>query len=133
MSSLIAHDLSWKHHIIKVTSKISKLRGIMVRVRHYLPIRTLQTVYNAMVYPYLCYCNVVWASIYPCRLDALYKVQKKIIRIIPFSKYQQVTRQLFISLQLLNIYELNSYQIGLYSCIHTPREACLVLSQTISH
>ena len=50
---IIDDDLSWKHHIIKVTSKISKLCGIMVRARHNLPIRTLRTVYNALVYPYL--------------------------------------------------------------------------------
>ena len=68
---IIDDDLSWKHHIIKVTSKISKLCGIMVRARHYLHIRTLRTVYNAMVYPYLSYCNVVWASTYPFRLDAI--------------------------------------------------------------
>ena len=61
---IIDDDLSWKHHIIKATSKISKLCGIMVRARHYLPIRTLRTVYNAMVYPYLSYCNVEWASTY---------------------------------------------------------------------
>ena len=85
-----------------------------IRARHYLPIRTLRTVDNAMVYSYLSYCNVVWASTYPSRLDALYKVQKKIIRIITFSKYQQESRKLFISLQLLNIHELNYYQIGLF-------------------
>ena len=118
---IIDDDLSWKHHIIKVTSKISKLCGIMVRARHYLPIRTLRTVYNAMVYQYLSYCNVVWASTYPSRLDALYKVQKKILRIITFSKYQQESRQLFVSLQLLNIYELNSYQIGLFMYSYTKR------------
>lgn len=56
---IIDDDLSWKHHIIKVTSKISKLCGIMVRARHYLPIRTLRTVYNAMVYPYLSYGQVL--------------------------------------------------------------------------
>ena len=38
---IIDDDLSWRHHIIKVTSKISKLCGIMPRARHYLPIRTL--------------------------------------------------------------------------------------------
>ena len=81
---IIDDDLSWKHHIIKVTSKISKLCGIMVRARQYLPIRTLRTVYDAMVYPYLSYCNVVWASTYPSRLDSLYKVQKKILRITTF-------------------------------------------------
>ena len=72
-----------------------------------------------MVYPYLSYGNVVWASTYHSRLDALYKVQKKILRIITFSKYQQESRQLFISLQLLNIYELKSYQIGLFMYSYT--------------
>ena len=73
---IIDDDLSWRHHIIKVTSKISKLCEIMARARH-LPIRTLRTVYNAMVYSYLSCCDVVWASTYLSRLDALYKVQKK--------------------------------------------------------
>ena len=48
---IIDDNLSWKHHIIKVTSKISKLCGIMVRARQYLPIRTLRTVNNAIVHP----------------------------------------------------------------------------------
>ena len=55
----IDQDLSWKHHIKEVTSKISKLSGIMIRVRHYLPLKTLQTIYNALGYPYLTYCNIV--------------------------------------------------------------------------
>ena len=46
-------------------------------------------------------------------------MQKKILRIIPFSKYQQESRQLFVSLQLLNIYDLNSCQIGLFMCSYT--------------
>ena len=116
---IIDDDLSWRHHIIKVTSKISKLCGIMARARHYLPIRTLRTVYNAMVYSYLSCSDVVWASTYLSRLDALYKVQKKIIRTISFSKYEQESRKLFISLQLLNIHELNYYQIGLFMYSYT--------------
>ena len=59
--------------------KYANYAVIMVRARHYLPIRTLRTVYNAMVYP----------STYSSRLDDLYKVQKKILRIVTFSKYQQ--------------------------------------------
>ena len=61
-------------------------------------------------------------STHPSRLDALvYKVQKKILLawIITFSKYQQESRQLFISLQLFNIYELNSYQTDYFSLNNT--------------
>ena len=105
----IDQDLSWKHHIKEVTSKISKLSGIMIRVRHYLPLKTLQTIYNALVYPYLTYCNVVWASTYSSRLESIHKTQKKIVRIITFSKYLQETRPILLSLGLLTISELNSY------------------------
>ena len=110
----IDQDLSWKHHIKEVTSKISKLSGIMIRVRHYLPLKTFQTIYNALVYPYLTYCNHVWASTYPYRLESTHKIQKKIVRIIAFSKYLPETRPIFLSLGLLTIYELNSYLLALF-------------------
>jgi len=51
----IDQDLSWKHHIKKVSSKIAKLSGIMIRTRHYLPLKILQTIYFALVYSHLTY------------------------------------------------------------------------------
>ena len=41
----IDEELSWKHHIDQVVSKISKMTGIMAKVRHYLSLKTLQTIY----------------------------------------------------------------------------------------
>ena len=110
----IDQDLSLKHHIKEVTSKTSKLSGIMIRARRHLPLKTLQMIYNALVYPYLTYCNVVWANTYPSRLEGIHKVQKKIVRIITFSKYLQETRPIFLSLGLLTIYELNTYLLALF-------------------
>ena len=51
----IDQDLSWKHHIKQVSSKIAKLSGIMIRTRHYLPLKILQTIYFALVYSHLTY------------------------------------------------------------------------------
>ena len=47
-------------------------------------------------------------------------IQKKIVRIITFSKYREGTRPIFTSLKLLNIYELNLYFTALfmYSYFH---------------
>ena len=45
--------LSWKHHIKKVSFKIAKLSGIMIRARHYFSLKILQTIYYALHYPYL--------------------------------------------------------------------------------
>jgi len=110
----IDQDLSWKHHMKELTSKISKLSGIMIRESYYLPLKTLQTIYNALVYPFLTYCNVAWASTYSFRLEGIHKVQKKIVRITTLSKYLQETRSIFLALGLLTIYELNSYLLALF-------------------
>ena len=89
--------------IKKVSSKIAKLSGIMLRARHYLPLKILQTIYYALVYPYLTYCNIIWTSTYPTVLEVIYRIQRKIVRIATFSKFTQDTRPIFLSLNLLTI------------------------------
>ena len=87
----------------------------MAKVRHYLSLKTLQTIYYTMVYPYLTYCNIIWTSTYPTRLKPLFMIQKKkIVRIMIFAKYNKESRPLFLQLKLLNIYELNMYFTALF-------------------
>ena len=110
----IDQDLLWKHHIKQVSSKIANLSGIMIRARHYLPLKILQTIYYALVYSHLTFCNIAWASSYPTRPEGIYKIQRKIVRIATFLKYTQDTRPIFLSLNLPTIYELNSYLLALF-------------------
>lgn len=63
---------------------------------------------------YLIYCNTIWTNIYPTRLRPIYLIQKKKVRIMTFSKYKEEKRPLFISLKVLNIYELNMYFTALF-------------------
>ena len=44
----------------------------------------------------------------------LNKIQRKIVRIATFSKYTQDARPIFLSLNFLTIYELNSYLLALF-------------------
>ena len=97
-----------------MTNKISKMSGVLAKARHYLSLKTLQTLYNTMVYPYLSYCNIIWTSTYSTSLKSLFIIQKKIVRIITFSKYRYESKPLFLSLNILNIYELNTYLIALF-------------------
>ena len=41
-------------------------------------------------------------------------LQKKIVRIMTFAKYKEKSRPLFLSLKILNIYELNIYLMALF-------------------
>ena len=87
----------------------------MAKVRHYLSLKTLQTIYGIPVLdPYLTYCNIIWTSTYPTRLKPLFRVQKKIVRIMTFAKYNKESRPLFLQLKLLNIYQLNTYFTALF-------------------
>ena len=60
---IINQNLSWKSHIGCITSKIAKSAGIIYKSKFYLPKQSLLSLYYALVYPYLHYCNLVWASI----------------------------------------------------------------------
>ena len=73
----IDQDHTWKCHKKKVATKISKLTGIMAKARHHLPLKTLQTLYSDMVYLYLNYCSIVWASIILQDFRAYYTSSKR--------------------------------------------------------
>ena len=74
----IDDELSWKKHINQISTKISKMTGIMAKVIPVLSILTLKTVYNTVVHPYLTYCSIIWRSTYPTRLKSIFTMQKKI-------------------------------------------------------
>ena len=59
---ILDKELTWKQHIKLVETKISKMSGILVRARRYISISTLKTIYNALIHPYLTYCNTLWVS-----------------------------------------------------------------------
>ena len=84
----IDEELTWKYHINHVTMKVAKMTGIIAKARHFLPLKTLLTLYT-MIYPYLTHCNIVWASTYPTRLKPILRTQKKLIRIITFANYTE--------------------------------------------
>ena len=50
-------ELTWKQHIKLVETKISKILGILVRVRRYISLTTLKTIYNALIYPHMTFNN----------------------------------------------------------------------------
>ena len=54
------NKLSWKIHINILTRKFSKVCGAMYKLRHYVPLSTLQLVY----YSHLQYSLIHWGKAY---------------------------------------------------------------------
>ena len=78
----IDEHLTWKEHIAVISKKISKNIGIISRIRHLLPRHILVNLYYTLIYPYMSYCNLVWASTYRTRLTTLTTLQKRVVRIM---------------------------------------------------
>ena len=116
---MIDDKLNWKSHIDYIATKLSKIIGIFVKVRQYLPKYALRTLYYTFVYPYLMYCNIHWASNYPTNLTSLEILQKKIVRIITFSPPSSHTAPLFKNLKLLQFENLHEYLICIFMYKYT--------------
>ena len=124
---IIDQKLNWKPHIIKITNQISRSIGIIKKFRHTLPSNILFTLYNTLILPYISYCNTAWAttsytfnqndcpwtSIYSTKIDKLFKLQKRAIRLCTNSDSLSHTKNLFHSLNTLNIFDINKLQIAL--------------------
>ena len=68
LGGYVDQHMTWKDHIKSISSKIAKNTGIIARTAHILPPSIRLKLYYSLIYPYLAYCNLVWASTYTTRL-----------------------------------------------------------------
>jgi hypothetical protein len=79
---VINPDLSFKSHILKISKTIGNRINFLKRISDFLPSRTLQLVYNAIVLPYFDYCNTVWGHTCPTHTDRLRTLQRRASRVL---------------------------------------------------
>ena len=66
-------NMDWSSHCHKIANKISRILGVMDRLKHYLPTSVLTTIYNSLILSHLQYCLTVWGYEH----NRLTKLQKK--------------------------------------------------------
>ena len=111
---VIDENLTWKNHINYIENKIAKNVGIIKRVRYLLSEKTLNTLYNTLVLPYINYCNIIWANNKPTRLQPLLLLQKRCMRVITNSPYNSHSSPLFAKLNQLTITDINKVLIATF-------------------
>ena len=74
---IIDRNLTWKYHIDNIAYKISKAIGIVARLRHFVPLSTLKSIYRCLIQPYTTYGIVVWGNTSEKYLDKILKLQKR--------------------------------------------------------
>jgi hypothetical protein len=106
--------LDWNLHITSVSKKISKAIGVIRKVKFKLSSDILYLLYNTLVKPHLMYCNIVWGAAVDSNLNILFKLQKKVLRLITFSMRNSHANTLFYKLKTLNIFDMYKLQIVLF-------------------
>ena len=110
----IASNLVWILQIHEIKSKISKLTGILYKIRYSMNTDCLRHKYLSLVYPHLLYCSALWGGAYKTFLDSLFVCQKKLLRTM-FNKQQyDHTSPLFKEFKLLKLHDIIYLQAGLF-------------------
>ena len=68
----------------------------------------------SLIYPYLSYCNIVWASNYTSRPKSLHISQKRSIRILFDIPTSSSSKPSFYENFILNIYQTNDFLIAIF-------------------
>ena len=75
---LLDSNLSWKFHIEYVALKISKIIGVIARLRHFVPLCTLLNIYRSLIFPYLSYGLAAWGQAAKTHLQKLLRYCKSV-------------------------------------------------------
>ena len=75
--------------------------------------KTLSSLYNAFILPYLLYCVEIWGNAADCHILPIITLQKIIIRYITFSPYLAHTKKLFLDTNILPFQKLVIHRIGI--------------------
>ena len=110
---IIDEQLNWLNHISYVKNKISKGFGIILRARKFFTKKTLSSLYNAFILPYLLYCVEIWSNAADCHILPIITLQKIIIRYITFSPHLAHTKNLFLDTNILPFQKLVIHRIGI--------------------
>ena len=116
---LIDCNLSWKYHIGYIASKVSRLIGIIAKLRFFVPVNTLINIYKSLILPHLTYGIVLWGQAAKCHIDKILKLQKRAIRLIYSAHYRSHAIPLFQSASILPINLLYIKSILMYDISKT--------------
>ena len=124
--------LNWRHHILNVSKKISRSIGIMYRLRKYVNITVLKSIYYSLIYSHIVYAIQVWGTASDSELDRILILQKRAVRMMlfkdqypPISGRLNPTDPLFRKLGILKIHDVFKLQTVkfIFDCLvlETPR------------
>lgn len=137
---IIDSNLRWNHHIDFTAKKLRSLIGRFKLYRSIFDIKTLRTLYFALVQPHLSYGIVAWGGVDSSHLNCLMVAQKWLLKVIYkkavtcpsedlYNECQVMdTRQLFFQSLAMNIFK-NRSTLAFREHSYSTRTATAIIPQ----
>jgi hypothetical protein len=103
---MIDTNLRWKEHVNYLNKKIKRSIGLLSKIRYYVDLGCLTKLYHTLIYPFLIYGVVAWGNTYQTIINPLFILQKKAVRIMTFSRFDDPSSSLFKSTKLLKFADI---------------------------
>ena len=107
---LIDSNPSWYDHVSYIRHKMSKNLSVMHIVKWLLNESALYMIYCTLVLPYISYCCEIWGNTYKTRIQPLYIIQKRAMRICNHLEYISHSKPVFFKLKSIMIDDLVKFK-----------------------
>ena len=118
------HKIPWYLHWFKFImetsycvylKKIRRSIGILSKIHYFVDTNILTNLYFALIYPSLIYGLILaWGNTYPTTHHPLFVLQKRAIRLITFSKFDEHSSPLFKLLNIIKLHDLVTLHIAIF-------------------
>ena len=98
---VIDNKFNWKSHISEPTKTLGKAIGLLSKIRHFVTSSTLKHPYHSLFNSHLVYGCILWKTATDVQLNRVRTLQKRAIRTITHSRYNDHTSQHFRNLKIL--------------------------------
>ena len=110
----IDEHLSWNQQVDHIQSQVSRIIGIVYKLRDVLPPNALLMLYKSFILSYFNHGVITWGHSYSKHIDSIHKLQKRAVRLCTGSHYLAHTNPIFKRLRLLKVSDINTLQTAIF-------------------
>ena len=104
---IIVSNLNWNAHLNAISTKISRIIGLLHKLKYIFPKQVLHSLYNSLIMPHLNYSLLAWGI----KSHKIEQLQKKAIRVLYSKSLIAHTEPLFIKINQPKLSDLYTCQL----------------------
>ena len=105
--------LNWNAHVEHVCKKLSRVTGVLSKLRYSLDIDLLKTIYYALVYPHILYGVMSWGCASESILKKMKSAQNRVVKIMKFIPYGSYDMNpVYNEIEILQMEKIYKLEVG---------------------